>query len=273
MIGFVIAYLAEAKKLIKLLDLKRVEDKFVLFSNSNFVLIISSSGEVSSSVATTYLLTKFKIDYLINYGIAGSIDRKCKIGDLFLINRVSHIISEDELYPDIVYDTSIYEAEILCTPIALDQNSSLLKSYHKNCPNIILVDMESYGFIKAAFEFISPHQVLILKVVSDFLEPDSIDIKNIDLLLDDSSTRVQKLAQSLLEIESNKKEIFTDFEVSFINKAIANFSHSQKEIIVEHLKYKKILNINILEILNGHHNTNRRDIDYKNLLEMLKIGV
>ncbi len=153
MIFYSIALFSEAKPIIEKYSLEKRGD---FFESDNIKLIVSGMGAINSAVATTYLLTKFdakKNDKIFNIGIAGA-NFSCKKGDSFLVSKVIDYNSRSIL-------TLPHQGKKLtCTP------KPTTKIDIKNT----LVDMESYGFLKASKKFIKDENIFIQKVVSDFLD-------------------------------------------------------------------------------------------------------
>ena len=85
-IGIVSAFYKEAELIIKHYNLKKQNAPFELFCNDNIFVIISNIGKLNSAIATTYLINQFNIDFIINFGIAGS--SEYEVGDIFLVNMI-----------------------------------------------------------------------------------------------------------------------------------------------------------------------------------------
>ncbi len=152
-----IALMAEAKPLIDRYGLQKENDEyFKIYANQEIKLIITGMGNLNSAIANTYLLTKYKAkkdDIAINIGIAGA-NFECKIGDIFRINRVIDYPTKSILS----FQSDGKKLTTMPTPST--------KCDIKNT----LVDMEGYGFVKSAMKFISKENIMIYKVVSDFLD-------------------------------------------------------------------------------------------------------
>lgn len=157
-----IALKAEATPFIEKFELIKSSDSlFEIYENSDTKLVISGMGSINSSIATTYLLTKYNAttsDNITNIGIAGcSFD--ANIGDSFYINKVIFYESNSiDLLPK--QEGKIYKK---LTTFSTPQND---KTKVKNS----LIDMEAYGFIKSAKKFIEKENITIIKVVNDFVE-------------------------------------------------------------------------------------------------------
>lgn len=139
------------------------------------------------------------------------------------------------------------------------------------------IDMEAYGFFEAASVFFRKDKIIVLKVVSDILTVD----KNSRIILDFNSENMNDKTTDLnsMKIEKNKKEsrdiLNLSFEkiyewllnfLEFYDEDNSDFSLSELEVIkntrqilklsdtmnyefLNILKYLKLSNKNILEIL------------------------
>ena len=165
-----IALMSEAMPLIDKYNLQKTNDKsFKIFSNHDIKLIITGIGSINSAIATTYLLTKYqakKNDKAINIGIAGA-NFKCEIGDIFRVNRVID-------YPTKSILSFKNEGKKLTT-----MPTPTVECDIKNT----LVDMEGYGFAKSATKFIHKENVMIYKIVSDFLDTDIPPAQKVENLI------------------------------------------------------------------------------------------
>ncbi len=162
-----VALQSEANPIVEYLALRKVDDKrFKIYKNENNYLIITGMGSISSAMATTYLLTKYKAnkeDKVLNIGLAGS-SFECEIGDVFSVSKVIDYESKSILQ---------LSGEKKLTTFNSPQNSKVVKNS--------LVDMEGYGFVKASQKFTK--NVEILKVVSDFCEDRILEKVEIERLM------------------------------------------------------------------------------------------
>jgi adenosylhomocysteine nucleosidase len=55
------------------------------------VVVVSGIGKVNMAVCAQMLIDLFKVDTLINTGVAGSLDAKIDIGDIVAEQPISHI--------------------------------------------------------------------------------------------------------------------------------------------------------------------------------------
>ena len=234
MIHFVIATYPEAMPIIKYYKLKQMKHvtPFSIFVNKykDISLIISGIGKVASSSAVSFMYCIFeykKNNIWINIGIAGY--GKGKIGEVFLINKITDHLTKKNFYPSIVFECRI--PTIACQSYEIP-NFNYSSKLH---------DMELTGFFETATKFSSNELVQSLKVVSDNKE-NKIDKNNkkfvSNLILNKINT-IDLLTRKLKEISnSNDKDninpkVINDF--TYLTKSF-HFSEYQKIELKKNLK-------------------------------------
>ncbi len=254
MVAFVCAFIDEARILIDALKLKKRDAEFPIFESEEYLLILSGLGKMRSAIATTYLLAKYDVECIINFGIAATSEREHKIGEMFQINKIVDSDTADELYPDMLLDIGVKERGIYSASKPMD---SINEGKH-------LIDMESYGFAKAAFEFLSPHRVFLFKVVSDYCEPTTITK---ELVLEICKNGSERLLEILPAFDSLKEsgEILSCEEVQILERVAKKhrFSHSQEKQIVELAKYTKLKNSSFDFACLARIDEGRRDVIFQ----------
>ena len=195
----VVALSSEASVFINSFKLKLIEKKpFKIYKNNDTFLVVSGIGSINSAIATTYLLTKYSAkedDFILNIGLAAS-SFECEIGDVFSISKV---IKHE--------NSSIIKlnGEKKLTTFSTPQNSKVVKNS--------LIDMEGYGFAKAAVKF--SKNVKILKVVSDFCE---------DRILE--KVEVERLMKKVLEYNLKKEKLNNSF-IGILDGKIGNIDYKE----------------------------------------------
>lgn len=142
---------------------------FQIFRNEDTALIITRSGLLNSSIATTYLLSNIPPstqDVIFNVGVCGTMDRTVPLKTPFYIHKITDAGSGFTYYPDILFRHPFKEQEI--TTVARPLTSIQTENRHS------LIDMESSGFFAAASHFLQPHQIVLIKVVSDYCDDSSV---------------------------------------------------------------------------------------------------
>lgn len=150
-------------------------------NEQDIALVITGIGKVNASVITGYLLNKYKINYVINIGLAGAFT-PYKIGDIVVVKdasyhdvnvRVINPIYEIGQIPNMPHpflsDQKLYEKAIFLLKAKSDSlytgdqfiTSELLKPKG-------LYDMEGAAVYQTAHIFDSP--VISIKVISDIID-------------------------------------------------------------------------------------------------------
>jgi adenosylhomocysteine nucleosidase len=88
-IGLVFATKIESTPFVNGLGLQRIEKKpFEVFNKDIIFLIKSGIGKANAAMATSYLISKYNINFVLNIGAAGSSTADKKLGDIFHVNKV-----------------------------------------------------------------------------------------------------------------------------------------------------------------------------------------
>jgi len=234
------AFYKEVAPIIKHYKLKKLNSPFEIFKNDEIIVIISGIGKLNSAIATTYLLSNYNIDFIMNFGIVGS--KSFKIGEIFLINKINK-----NLYPDILYSHPFNESEIICSDEIITEGE------------FKLVDMESEGFFKAATKFMPLENIFIIKIVSDNLVCFRPDSDFMDNLISPHLKNITTFIDSL-----EKKEKFK-FNEKYLENLVTkyNLSFSQKEILKNKIIYFTLNNIPLPQI--EFEKTNRKK-DFNEIL-------
>ncbi len=157
----------EAQPFITIYSLKQLHEhtKFQVFANDNVCLIITGVGQLKASIAITYLLSNRTIgphDLFLNFGICGSMDSSIPIGSSYIFHKLKDYSTKRDLYPDMLLKLPFCEASLETCPLPVGSEiepSTILETF---------VDMEAYATMYAVTYYMQPHQVLFLKVVSDY---------------------------------------------------------------------------------------------------------
>jgi nucleoside phosphorylase len=88
-IGIVMATVIEARPFIDNLALQKKSDKpFPVYFKDNIILIISGIGKARCASAVAHIINLTEIDILYNFGAAGDLNGKFKIGEILHINSI-----------------------------------------------------------------------------------------------------------------------------------------------------------------------------------------
>ncbi len=193
-IGLIIATEEEFDTLVKGFNVKPEEEKddiyhtFLLKINEHEVYCANSGiGEIAASALTQYLITRYDVKLILNYGVVGGLKSNFKIGDCGILKSVVHYdfdISDidpidEATYPeigsfeipltrkyiDIVKKLNPELPELICASgdkfiSNKDFKNKLVKKF-----NADVCDMESAGIVLTALK--NKVDVFSLKGVSD----------------------------------------------------------------------------------------------------------
>lgn len=237
----------EAEPFIKKLNLKKDinHTKFQVFKNDKVTLLICGVGKIKSAIALTYLLSKSTLssaDLLINIGICGCRDTTIPLGSLFLCNKIIDNDTKHTFYPDILFKHNFNESSIETTSL-LNKNPKYFSSK--------LIDMESSSIYEAASTFLQPHQIMFIKIVSDYLDTTTVTKDFISKLIFSHSTEIIKRTNFLVQNFNSNKDIFTPKDIDTYNEICENlnFSVSMKNTFKHLLTYEKLLGKDISKLL------------------------
>ncbi len=115
---------------------------------NNVVLVRSGIGKVNAAVCSQVLIDLYAVDYIINVGVAGSINKDLKIGDV--------VIATDTMHHDI--DTSYFGDEIGIIPrmseSSFKADSELIDIALKSSSNVIEDGVVVTGRIVSGDQFL-----------------------------------------------------------------------------------------------------------------------
>lgn len=129
--------------------------------------IVTGIGKVNATIATIEAITKFKPDYIINYGTAGTLNPVDYPGGLY---QVSAVMQRDMDCTPIGYDIgkTPFDPEHVVINLGVEGPTlSTGDNFVTSMPQLIsdLVDMEAYAIVKAAKRYDVP--VRVYKFISD----------------------------------------------------------------------------------------------------------
>ncbi len=163
----------EAKPFVSGLSLEPVHKKpFLVFKNTNFLLVISGIGKAHAAMATAYCCTKFNPDMVVNIGAAGALNMFKQKGDIFQISRIiEHDRPGFQTGQPIVYNLSTM-ADVNVEYANLSTSDKAAISIQDRKKVAIyggeLIDMEGASIVQTCKKFNIPCH--IFKYVSDSLE-------------------------------------------------------------------------------------------------------
>ena len=171
------ALYVEAAPVIRDLNLKQAQlvRGFTCFENEEeqVILVISGTGKAAMAGAVASVLQPVTCDHMIFFSSCAGLKNQ-KAGDLFLVNKVTDLEDGRSYYPDLLVQSNVSEASLLCgeVPYGIHQKNRDLEEPYDPV-NLIrkypydLYDMDTSGGVRMASKFLGPHQITILKTVTD----------------------------------------------------------------------------------------------------------
>ena len=208
MILFVTALTIEADPLIRRYFMKRdmSSTAFPVFIGNNVVLIISGVGKTNAAMAVVVLAERYVTNrddiILVNVGFCGSFDASLVPGTLVSLHKITDMDSGRDYYPEVCVDEKVPSLSAGCFSKLVREGD-----LETDRPPFSVCDMESAGVLAAASRYFSTHRILLLKIVSDMLNPDALDRHTLENDVDQSMPDVERLvAQRALSCEGGPKD-------------------------------------------------------------------
>jgi len=67
-----------------------VHTRIFVYRNNYIYLVTCGIGEILAASATQYIIDRYKIDYIVNFGYVGSLSKEYNAGDLLIVDKVVH---------------------------------------------------------------------------------------------------------------------------------------------------------------------------------------
>ena len=216
MTGIIVAMNNEAETLLSqmritkeqcLLNKKVYEGEF---ENEKIVLIISGIGKVNAAVSTQFIIDKYKVDKLLNFGLAGGIGKGIEIGDIYFVEKavqydfdlsllnnveIGRLEEFDDKYINV---TTIKGSEFGLKKLATGDRFNEDKNDEKLLVEYMKADLRDMeGGAVAQVAVMNNKPFYMVKAVSDKIEKDSI------------SSYFEQSRFALKKLKEKMKDIFT----------------------------------------------------------------
>ena len=172
-IGIIIALDREMKIFAaKLQDLQRQTLHKCTFytgviDNKIITAVVSGMGKVNAALCAADLIDNFKVDMILNLGIAGGLDSSLKIGD-FLVgkdivyhdvwcgnpNKYGQVQDLPEMYhskPELALNLKQYPQGLITSGDYFVEKAEELQKIKSNFPTALAVDMESAAIAQTCY--------------------------------------------------------------------------------------------------------------------------
>jgi adenosylhomocysteine nucleosidase len=171
-IGIVMATMIEARPFIENLGLINESiSPFHVYTKENLYLIITGIGKTCCASAVTYLINVFNVEILYNFGAAGDLNGKYKIGDIIHIDSIiepdrPHISGKKRIITPEFYE------DFLKASLSTQDRPAVSDSERKNAGlEADIADMEGASFIQVCHIF--KKKGYLFKIVTDIPGNDS----------------------------------------------------------------------------------------------------
>lgn len=240
MFYIITALASEAIPVINYFKLKKdiSYTKFDLFKNDELKLVLTGTGKVKSSIATTYLLVKDNPrpeDHILNLGISGTENEDYKIGQMFLINKIDDAASRKKFYPETVFKHNLQEERLITFDKPVKKKDII------NLPPC-LVDMEGSGFYEAASIYFHAHRIHLLKIISDHLKGEKLTGAFVQSLIEKNIPAIKNLIYATTKTPIPDANVLTDSDYKLFDQLSTDLklSTTQRFQILDLLKTYKV---------------------------------
>jgi len=240
--------MAEARPIIQHFNLqhKNLLPNVQIWQNEQFAITVTGVGKVRAAAVTGIVCSTLteSVEAMVNIGIAGAtID--AKKGDLFVINKISDAHSGNTYYPDMAMQTGLQETGLKTYDHPVQKEHLNGTAYNG------LIDMEGAGFFEAAGMYLSTSRISCLKIVSDFLEGQLLDKKEIEEFIRSNTQAIEFYLNKYRRILNDDCNIAFSREESELFNAITgrlNLTTTQQRQLKKTALYRKIKSGNLPSI-------------------------
>ncbi|TYB31047.1 MAG: hypothetical protein FXF47_06380 [Candidatus Mcinerneyibacterium aminivorans] len=249
----------EIKPFISNLETEKISNKLFLYkkNNINYYLFVNKTEGPLNLLDSLYFLKKeYKIDFIINLGIAGSIQKNLEKNRVYSIKTVTNInLNETKvLRPPIDTDIVLDQERDLLTVLYLQKGNKKKWKYFGD-----LVDMEGYFVAFFCDKYSIP--LMILKSVSDYNDninkSDNLEAANaLYNYFVSNISYFQELGRGKYSLEIYKHIDFSLKNISDVNKLSSYLSSNKFSFTERNQIYNKI-KINYNKSINNYFNNKK----------------
>jgi len=223
--------------------------EFAVYGNSDIALIVSGVGKINSAVASAYLYSAYGSEngnIMLNIGFCGAGSPKYAPGTLILMNKITDMDTGRDYYPDVFYGKNLPKESLCCYSRLVGRNDTI------KADDSFFCDMESAGFMEAAKKFVYAHNIAVLKIISDYLEPGKLDKELLKGYVKNQMPRVENVINEMNRISGSYGEFsLSEEEMDAIDMLSRDlkFSEAMKQMLYKEVKRAKIRGTEPLKIL------------------------
>lgn len=221
MILITTALRAEARPIIDGLGLKGINTPFDVYLNDDCILIITGVGSIKSATGVGWAFGNYaNITGAVNIGTAGG--NLIEVGKTVIANAVELHRQNYVQIPDILYHHELSEYKCVTS-------DNVVKNVDECEPAVY--DMEAYGFMSAAGNFLTNDKIAVLKVVSDDINNNIIPTsEEISCLMRNQFAKIRDFLQAFEQyckktdneciIDTYKQEITKKYKLTKTRSAV-----------------------------------------------------
>lgn len=245
---FLTALYYEAKDIISHYNMKKAIEarKFQVFKGENEILVISGTGGIKAIVAATYLLNCFgykENDIFINLGICGAAKNHFDIYETILCNKLIDGFSRRTFYPDMLFKHPFKEGSLQSFKGAAGDEMSEISAD--------IIDEEGAFVYQAVSMFLKPHNIHIIKIVSDILNPASVTPEKIEKLMEKKMPEIYAWLENrtTAKIEINNVISIEEYKILSVLSKRMKLTTAMNMELEKLSKQYKVRNGHIIDII------------------------
>ena len=231
---------SESQAFIKFYNLKKdIRFSFPVFRNEDLYLIGIGVGKKYIKKRVNDFIHKMENSTVqfINVGLAGGKKSIHTIGDTFIINKIKDENSQRFYFPDILYKHTFQESEVSTVCKEITNGGTEFSG---------LVDMEASEIFKVCSKLSSVHNLIFLKVVSDYMDKSfgNFGKDHVSTLMKLNLKEIVALIKDSNLSDNGNHEILNDYDKQWLVQTIKilRLTKTQSLMLEKYFKGEKIRN-------------------------------
>ena len=231
---------SESQPFIKFYNLEKDRRfSFPVFRNKDLYLLGIGVGKKYIKKRVNDFIQKIGKSSIqfINVGLAGGKKSIHTIGDIFIINKIKDENSKKFYFPDILYKHTFQESEVSTVCKEITNGGAEFSG---------LVDMEASEIFKVCSKLSSVHNLIFLKVVSDYMDKSfgNFEKDHVSTLMKLNLKEIVAFIKYSNLSDNRKHEILNDFDKQWLVQTIKilRLTKTQSLMLEKYFKGKKIRN-------------------------------
>lgn len=263
MVYILSAFIGEVKEIISSFGLKKVHGiKFDVYEGEELKLVICGQGPVNAAAVVGFLGGYYEFsqdDILINFGTCGAdspLDEseKYQRGDVIIVNKIVEKETKKTFYPDMLFSNDFCEGCLVSSVTSMTKPAfEEKKDFVCNEKMQNIYDMEAAAIYQAASNFVGPHQMVFVKVVSDFGE--KIGPQDVRNVISASFHQVKSFIDRCIEIskenDMSELKLINEKTDQVVEKLSVDMkcSKTMTDLLRQLIKYQILENTNYEDVI------------------------